>query len=133
MTGEFKRKDLCMEHLIREFGTWLKQGFGWLVDVIVFGCLWGISQVSRLLGTNLGGAPILKIVALVLVVLLLLYAFYWVFGRFIGAIRWALDRIAYALGVILFSAAAVSGVFVSAGLVAVVVTWTMSNINLASR
>jgi hypothetical protein len=133
MTGEFKREDLCMEHLIREFGTWLKQGFGWLVDVIVFGCLWGISQVSRLLGTNLGGAPILKIVALVLVVLLLLYAFYWVFGRFIGAIRWALDRIAYALGVILFSAAVVSGVFVSAGLVAVVVTWTMSNINLASR
>ncbi|MGC1791609.1 MAG: hypothetical protein WA753_09305 [Pseudolabrys sp.] len=122
-----------MEHLIREFGTWLKQGFGWLVDVIVFGCLWGISQVSRLLGTNLGGAPIIKIVALVLVVLLLLYAFYWVFGRFIGATRWALDRIAYALGVILFSAAAVSGVFVSAGLVAVVVTWTMSNINLASR
>ncbi|MGC2586218.1 MAG: hypothetical protein WA445_08030 [Pseudolabrys sp.] len=122
-----------MEHLIREFGTWLKQGFGWLVDVIVFGCLWGISQVSRLLGTNLGGAPILKIVALVLVVLLLLSAFYWVFGRFIGVIRWALDRIAYALGVILFSAAAVSGVFVSAGLVAVVVTWTMSNINLASR
>jgi hypothetical protein len=133
MTGEFKREDLCMEHLIREFGTWLKQGFGWLVDVIVFGCLWGISQVSRLLGTNLGGAPILKIVALVLVVLLLLYAFYWVFGRFIGAIRWALDRIAYALGVILFSAAVVSGVFVSAGLVAVMVTWTMSNINLASR
>jgi hypothetical protein len=133
MTGEFKREDLCMEHLIREFGTWLKQGFGWLVDVIVFGCLWGISQVSRLLGTNLAGAPILKIVALVLVVLLLLYAFYWVFGRFIGAIRWALDRIAYALGVILFSAAVVSGVFVSAGLVAVVVTWTMSNINLASR
>ena len=37
-----------MEHLIREFGAWLKQGFGWLVDVIVFGCLWGISQVSRL-------------------------------------------------------------------------------------
>jgi hypothetical protein len=133
MTGEFKREDLCMEHLIREFGTWLKQGFGWLVDVIVFGCLWGISQVSRLLGTNLGGAPILKIVALVLVVLLLLYAFYWVFGRFFGSIRWALDRIAYALGVILFSAAVVSGVFVSAGLVAVVVTWTMSNINLASR
>lgn len=50
-----------MEHLIREFGSWLKQGFGWLVDVIVFGCLWGISQVSRLLGTHLGGAPILKI------------------------------------------------------------------------
>jgi hypothetical protein len=65
-----------MEHLIREFGAWLKQGFGWLVDVIVFGCLWGISQVSRLLvGTHLGGAPILKIVVLVLVLLLLLYAF----------------------------------------------------------
>ena len=133
MTGEFKREDLCMEHLIREFGTWLKQGFGWLVDVIVFGCLWGISQVSRLLGTQLSSAPILKIVVLVLVLLLILYGFYWVFGRFIGVIRWALDRIAYALGVILFSAAAVSGVFVSAGLVAVVVTWTMSNINLASR
>ncbi len=105
-----------MEHLIREFGAWLKQGFGWLVDVIVFGCLWGISQVSRLLGTHLGGAPILKIVTLLLVFLLLLYAFYWVFGRFIGVIRWALDRIAYALGVILFSAAVVSGVFASAGL-----------------
>ena len=86
-----------MEHLIREFGAWLKQGFGWLVDVIVFGCLWGISQVSRLLGTHLGGAPIMKILVLVLVLLLLLYAFYWVFGRFIGVIRWALDRIAYAL------------------------------------
>jgi hypothetical protein len=56
-----------------------------------------------------------------------------VFGRFIGVIRWALDRIAYALGVILFSAAVVSGVFASAGLVAVVVIWVMSNINLASR
>ena len=35
-----------MEHLIREFGTWLKQGFGWLVDVIVFGCF-GASARSR--------------------------------------------------------------------------------------
>ncbi|MFY9882905.1 MAG: hypothetical protein WBV66_15665 [Pseudolabrys sp.] len=122
-----------MEHLIREFGAWLKQGFGWLVDVIVFGCLWGISQISRLLGTQLSSAPILKIVVLVLVLLLILYGFYWVFGRFIGVIRWALDRIAYALGVILFSSAVVSGVFASAGLVAAVVIWVMGNINLASR
>ena len=122
-----------MEHLIQEFGAWLKQGFGWLVDVIVLGCLWGISQVSRLLGTHLGSPPILKIVVLVLVLLLILYAFYWVFGRFIGTIRWALDRIAYALGVILFSAAAVSGMFVGAGLVAAVVIWVMGNVNLASR
>src|SRR6266516_7239609 len=71
IAGEYKRYDLCMEHLIREFGAWLKQGFGWLVDVIVFGCLWGINQVSRLLDTHLGGAPILKIVVLVLVLLLL--------------------------------------------------------------
>jgi hypothetical protein len=28
---------------------------------------------------------------LVLVLLLFLYAFYWVFGRFIGVIRWALE------------------------------------------
>jgi hypothetical protein len=122
-----------MEHLIQEFGAWLKQGFGWLVDVIVFGCLWGISQVSRLLGTHLGGAPILKMVVFVLVLLLLLYAFYWVFGRFIGVIRWALNRIAYALGVILFSAAVVSAVFASAGLVAAMAIWVMNNINLASR
>ena len=122
-----------MEHLILAFGAWLKQGFGWLVDVIVFGCLWGISQISRLLGTQLSSAPILKIVVLVLVLLLILYGFYWMFGRFIGVIRWALDRIAYALGVILFSAAVVSGVFASAGLVAVVVIWVMGNINLASR
>jgi hypothetical protein len=133
MAGEYKRGDLCMEHLIREFGAWLKQGFGWLVDVIVFGCLWGISQISRLLGTQLSSAPILKIVVLVLVLLLILYGFYWMFGRFIGVIRWALDRIAYALGVILFSAAVVSGVFASAGLVAAVVIWVMGNINLASR
>jgi len=53
-----------MERLIREFGAWLKQGFGWLVDVIVFGCLWGISQVSRLLNTHFSSAPILKIVCL---------------------------------------------------------------------
>jgi hypothetical protein len=133
MAREYKRGDLCMEHLIREFGAWLKQGFGWLVDVIVFGCLWGISQISRLLGTQLSSAPILKIVVLVLVLLLILYGFYWVFGRFIGVIRWALDRIAYALGVILFSSAVVSGVFASAGLVAAVVIWVMGNINLASR
>jgi hypothetical protein len=122
-----------MEHLIQEFGAWLKQGFGWLVDVIVFGCLWGIGQVSRLLSTHLSGAPILKMVAFVLVLLLLLYAFYWVFGRFIGVIRWALNRIAYALGVILFSAAVVSAVFASAGLVAAMAIWVMNNINLASR
>jgi hypothetical protein len=122
-----------MEHLIREFGAWLKQGFGWLVDVIVFGCLWGISQISRLLGTQWGSVPILKIIVLVLVLLFLLYAFYWVFGRFIGVVRWALNRIAYALGIILFSAAVVSGVFASAGLVAAVALWTMGNINLASR
>ena len=122
-----------MEHLIREFGAWLKQGFGWLVDVIVFGCLWGISQISRLLGTQLGSLPLLKVVVLVLLLLLFLYAFYWVFGRFIGVIRWALNRIAYALGIILFSAAVVSGVFASAGLVAAAAVWAMGNINIASR
>ncbi len=122
-----------MEHLIREFGAWLKQGFGWLIDVFMFGCLWGISEVSRLLGTHLSGPPILNIIVLLLVLLLLLYVFYWVFGRLIGVIRWALDRIAYALGVILFTAAVVSGVFASAGLVAAVVIWTMSNIHVASR
>src|SRR5215475_2225064 len=129
--GEYKRRDLCMEHLIREFGAWLKQGFGWLVDVMVFGCLWGISQISRLLGTQWGSLPLLKIIVLALV--LLLYAFYWVLGRFIAVIRWALNRIAYALGIILFSAAVVSGVFASAGVVAAVAIWTMSNINLAWR
>jgi hypothetical protein len=117
-----------MEHLIKEFGAWLKQGFGWLVDVIVFGCLWGITEISRLLDTDFGGAPIVKMLVLVLVLLLLLYAFYWVFGRFIAVIRWALDRIAYALGVILFSAAVVSGVFASAGLVAVVAIWVMKQL-----
>jgi hypothetical protein len=122
-----------MEHLIREFGAWLKQGFGWLVDVIVFGCLWGINQVSRLFSSQLGSSPLLKIVVLVLVLLLILYAFYWVFGRFIGVIRWALNRIAYALGVILFSAVVVSGVFASAGLVAAVANWVMGNVNLALR
>jgi hypothetical protein len=128
-----KRRDLSMEQLIREFGAWLKQGFGWLVDVIVFGCLWGISQVSRLFSMQMGSAPILKMAVFVLVLLLILYAFYWVFGRFIGVIRWALDRIAYALGVILFSAVVVAGVFASAGLVAAVAIWVMGNINLASR
>ena len=122
-----------MEHLIREFGAWLKQGFGWLVDVIVFGCLWGIGQVSRLFGTQFGGDSLLRIAILVLVLLLILYAFYWAFGRFIGVIRWALDRIAYALGVILFSAVVVAGVFAGAGVVAAVALWVMENINLASR
>jgi hypothetical protein len=48
-----------MERLIREFGEWLKQGFGWLIDVIVLGCLWGVDQISRLLNAPWGGAPIL--------------------------------------------------------------------------
>ena len=119
-----------MEHLIREFGQWLKQGFGWLVDVIVFGCLWGAGQISQLVGTQWGGAPLIKILVLLLVLLLILYAFYWVLRRFIGVIRWALNRIAYALGVILLSAALVSVVFVSAGVVAAVALWVMRNINL---
>jgi hypothetical protein len=122
-----------MEQLIRQFGAWLKQGFGWLVDVIVFGCLWGISEVSRLLNTQLGNASLFKIVVLILVFLIVLYLFYLVFGRLIGLIRWALDRIAYALGAILVSAALVSGAFASAGLVAAVVIWLMGNITLASR
>ena len=122
-----------MERLIREFGQWLKQGFGWLVDVIVFACLWGVDQISRLLATQWGGAPLLKILVLLLVLLLILYAFYWVFRRFIGVIRWALDRIAYALGVILFSAVIVSVVFASAGVVAAVALWVMRNLNLAAR
>jgi hypothetical protein len=122
-----------MEQLIRQFGAWLKQGFGWLVDVIVFGCLWGIAQISRLLGTQFGGASIIKILVLLLVLLLILLAFYWVFRRFYGVIRWALDRIAYALGVILFSAVVVAIVFVSAGVVAAVALWVMRNIDLAAR
>jgi hypothetical protein len=122
-----------MEQLIREFGVWLKQGFGWLVDVIVFGCLWGISEVSRLFSTQLGSASLFKIALLILVLLIVLYLFYWVFGRLIGLIRWALDRIAYALGVILFNAAVVSGAFASAGLVAAVAIWLIGNITLASR
>jgi hypothetical protein len=121
-----------MEHLIREFGAWLKQGFGWFVDVIVFGCLWGIGQISRLLGTQWGGAPVVKILVLLLVLLIILSAFYWVFRRFISVIRWALDRIAYALGVILFSATVVSVVFASAGVAAVVALWVMRNINLTA-
>jgi hypothetical protein len=122
-----------MEHLIQEFGTWLKQGFGWLVDVMVFGCLWGMSQISRLLGTHLEGGSILTIVVLILLLLLVFYAFYRAFGRFIGVIQWALNRIAYALGVILFSAAVVSSVFASVGFVAAVVIWAMGNLHLASR
>ena len=122
-----------MEHLVQEFGAWLKQGFGWLVDVIVFGCLWGIRQVSRLFGTQFGDASILKIVVFILVLLLLLFACYWLFRRFIGVIRWALDQVAYALGVILLSAIIVSGVFASAGLVAAVAIWVMRNISLAVR
>ena len=122
-----------MEHLVQEFGAWLKQGFGWLVDVIVFGCLWGIRQISRLFGTQFGDASILRIVVFILVLLILLFACYWLFRRFIGVIRWALDRVAYALGVILLSAIIVSGAFASAGLVAAVAIWVMRSISLAVR
>ncbi len=122
-----------MERLIREFAEWLKQGFGWLIDVIVFGCLWGVGQISRLVDTQWGGAPILKIIVLLLVLLLILSVFYWVFRRFIGVIRWALNRIAYALGMILFGAAVVSIMLASAGAAAAVALWVMRNINLAAR
>ena len=122
-----------MERLVQEFGAWLKQGFGWLVDVIVFGCLWGIRQISRLFGTQFGDASILRIVVFILVLLILLFACYWLFRRFIGVIRWALDQVAYALGVILLSAIIVSGAFASAGLVAAVAIWVMRSISLAVR
>ena len=87
-----------MEHLVQEFGAWLKQGFGWLVDVIVFGCLWGIRQISRLFGTQFGDASILRIVVFILVLLILLFACYWLFSRFIGVIRWALDQVRICVG-----------------------------------
>jgi hypothetical protein len=112
-----------MERLIREFAQWLKQGFGCLVDVLVFGCLWGVSQISQLLGTQWGGVPVIKILVLILALLLILYAFYWVFRRFIGVIRWAFNRVAYALGGILLSAAGSSIVFASAGVVAAATLW----------
>jgi hypothetical protein len=131
--AEDEQGDLWMERLIREFGGWLKQGFAWLIDVIVLGCLWGVEQISRLFNANWGGAPILKILVLLLVVLLILFALYWVFRRFIGVIRWALNRISYALGVILFSAFVVSTVFASAGMVAALILWVMRHINLAAR
>jgi hypothetical protein len=122
-----------MESLIRAFGEWLKQGFGWLIDVIVFGCLWGVGQISRLIATQWGGTPILKIIVLVIVLLLILAVFYWVFRRFIRVIRWALDRIAYALGVILIGAAVVSIMFAGAGAAAAVTLWVMRNLNMAMR
>ena len=77
-----------------------------------------------------GDGSILKILVLLLVLLLLIAAFYWMFGRFVGVIRWALDRIAYALGVILLSAVIVSALFASAGLVANAAIWVVGNINL---
>jgi hypothetical protein len=122
-----------MERLIREFGQWLKQGFGWLIDVIVFGCLWGIEQISRLLGVQWGGASLIKLLVLLLVLLLILYAFYWLFRRFFGVIRWAFDRVAYALGVILISAVVVSAMLASAGVVVAVTLWVMRNIDAAAR
>jgi hypothetical protein len=94
-----------MEQLIRKFGAWLKQGFGWLVDVIVFGCLWGISQVSRLFWYTIGQrsdpedcSACFSAPAHPVCVLLGVRPLYRSDTR-------ALDRIAYALGVILFSAA----------------------------
>jgi hypothetical protein len=63
----------------------------------------------------MGSLPLLKIVVLVLLLLLFLYAFYWVFGRFIGVIRWALNRIAYALGNNSVQCSRGIGVFASAG------------------
>jgi hypothetical protein len=55
-----------MEQLIREFGAWLKQGFGWLVDVIVFGCLWASVRSRGFLVCKLAAAPILKMAVFVL-------------------------------------------------------------------
>ena len=122
-----------MDRLIRDFGQWLKQGFGWLVDVIVFGCLWGVEQISRLLAVQWGGASLIKILVLLLVLLVILYAFYWVFRRFFGVIRWAFDRVAYALGVILISAVVVSAMLASAGVIVAVALWVMRNIDAAMR
>jgi hypothetical protein len=42
--GEYKRRDLCMEHLIREFGAWLKQGFASLAQK---------NKTTRLMGAAL--------------------------------------------------------------------------------
>jgi hypothetical protein len=48
--------------------------------------------------------------------------------RLYGVIRWALDRVAYALAVILFSAVVVAVLFASAGVIAAVALWVMRNI-----
>src|SRR5262249_24218673 len=92
-------KEDAMEQLIRQFGTWLKQGFGWLIDVFVYGCVWGISQISRLLGVHVGASAdsLIALVIAILLVILLIWLFYAVIWRFVGLIRWALEQVAYAL------------------------------------
>jgi hypothetical protein len=51
----------------QEFGARLKQDFGWLVDVIVFGCLGRLRQVSRLFDTQFCGGSIFQIVVLTVI------------------------------------------------------------------
>ena len=124
-----------MEQLIRQFGTWLKQGFGWLIDVFVYGCVWGISQISRLLGVHVGASAdsLIALVIAILLVILLIWLFYAVIWRFVGLIRWALEQVAYALGVLIMMLAGVSGFLASVGLVVAIVLWVLANVHLASR
>src|SRR5262245_66499421 len=121
-----------MEQLIRQFGTWLKQGFGWLIDVFVYGCVWGISQISRLLGVHVGASAdsLIALVIALLLIILLIWLFYSVIWRFVGLIRWALEQVAYAIGVLLMLLVGVSGLLTGVGLVVGIVFVVMSMVSL---
>jgi hypothetical protein len=119
--------------LIRQFGQWLKQGFGWLVEVFVTISTWGITQVSRLLGTHLKFAPTEQVLVSILIALLVVALLVWLFAGLWYRIRIALDMVVNAVGILFMALVVVATTFGGLGVISYLVLWVMSNVNVVSR
>ena len=131
--GGTNAKDTHVVELIRQFGQWLKQGFGWLVEVFVTISTWGITQVSRLLGTHLKFAPTEQVLVSILIALLVVALLVWLFAGLWYRIRIALDMVVNAVGILFMALVVVATTFGGLGVISYLVLWVMSNVNVVSR
>jgi|GEM_PF-751959 len=118
--------------LIRQFGQWLKQGFGWLIDVFVTICSWGISQVEALLNIRLTISPTLPDLIPLLVILILLLIVAWLLRNVWYRIRAMISVVIDAIGMLIMALVGVTTFFGSIGAVCFIVLWATGHTNFAS-
>jgi hypothetical protein len=116
--------------LIRQFGQLLKQLFGWLVDVFVTACVWGISQVVHLFNTHITIASSNIVALLIVLILFVLFGWlvYWLFFNIWYRIELALRMVGNAIGILLMALVVVTTGFAGVGVVCFLASWLIGHI-----